>query len=70
MSDWTLTNLSVQFVQKRADVSLNRGTEYVNVSFSFDPKGDQRESEVQRRAIARAKELLRDAASAEIQPAD
>lgn len=66
--NWQIQALNVQFAQKRCDVSLSDGGVYVNVSFPFDPKGDQKESEVQRRALAQAKALFAEAADANVQP--
>ncbi|ASE39156.1 hypothetical protein [Brevundimonas vesicularis] len=68
--NWQVQTLNVQFAQKRCDVGLTDGALYVNVSFPFDPKGDQKESEVQRRALAQAKALFAEAADANVHPID
>ena len=68
--NWQVTNLSVQFAQKRCDVTLQDGSTYANVSFPFDPKGDQKESEVQRRALAQAKALFAEASDADVKPVE
>lgn len=68
--NWQIRELSVQFAQKTASVALNDGAISVHVHFPFDPKGDQRESEVQARAIRAAKDLLREASEADVRPVD
>ena len=68
--NWQVQSLNVQFAQKRCDVTLGDGALWVNVSFPFDPKGDQKESEVQRRALAQAKAIFAEAADADVKPVE
>ncbi|WP_312733677.1 hypothetical protein [Brevundimonas sp.] len=66
--NWQIRELNVHFAQKTASVALFDGQISVHVHFAFDPAGDQRESEVQRRALAKAKELFLSASQASVQP--